>query len=72
MNNKNNQNISNDDDLSSFDIQHTDVKEKKKGMNQQFSLDLDSGSNLGLVDSHAIFRDKALNLSNINASEEDM
>ena len=71
MNNKNEQNISNDD-LSSFDIQHTDVKEKKKGINQQFSLDLDSGSNLGLVDSHAIFRDKALNLSNINASEEDM
>ena len=71
MNNKNEENISNDD-LSSFDIQHTDVKEKKKGINQQFSLDLDSGSNLGLVDSHAIFRDKALNLSNINASEEDM
>ena len=71
MNNKNEQNISNDD-LSSFDIQHTDVKEKKKGINQQFSLDLDSGSILGLVDSHAIFRDKALNLSNINASEEDM
>ena len=71
MNNKNEENISNDD-LSSFDIQHTDVKEKKKGLNQQFSLDLDSGSNLGLVDSHAIFRDKALNLSNINASEEEM
>ena len=69
MEQKNSVNISNDDDLSSFDIQHTDVKEKKRGNNQQFSLDFDSGSNL---DPHAIFKEKALNLSNINPSEDDM
>ena len=33
MEQKNSVNISNDDDLSSFDIQHTDVKEKKRGNN---------------------------------------
>ena len=42
----------------------TDMKPKKN--------DLDSGLNLGLIDSQAIFKDKSLNLSNINASEEDI
>ena len=51
------------------------MKTKKQHQDQQFSLDLDSGSNLGLVDSQAmgkLFKDKALNLSNINASDEDI
>ena len=72
---KRQEDVSQEKTLSSFDIQQTDTKAKKKHTNQQFSLDLDSGSNLGLVDSQPmgkIFKDRGLNLSNINASDEDI
>ena len=72
---KKHEDVSQEKTLSSFDIQQTDGKAKKKHTNPQFSLDLDSGSNFGLVDSQPMgkmFKDKGLNLSNINASDEDI